>query len=129
MMDTSTLLKTILVIALGAGFLIFITYGFFFVIVPYWLRCPKCTIHLASVKVRDVSSLSSQQYAAAGANVLYGGKHVCSVCWESLRELGFSTDGNWAPGTIMEYLKTTPNFIAVLISVGALVVSVIALLG
>ena len=81
------------------------------------------------MKVRDVSSLSSQQYAAAGANVLYGGKHVCSVCWESLRELGFSTDGNWAPGTIMEYLKTTPNFIAVLISLGALVVSVIALLG
>lgn len=60
-------------------------------------------------------------------DVLYGGKHVCSKCWDQLSELKFSNDGNWAPGTIAEYMKDTPNPIAVLIAVGTLVVSIIAL--
>ena len=71
--------------------------------------------------------MSSLRFEEAGVDTLYGDKHVCSACWEELKQKGFSIDGNWAPGAITEYLKNTPNAIAILISVGALVVSIVAL--
>ena len=56
------------------------------------------------------------------------GKYVCSTCWNKLEELGFDTEGYWPPGVITEYLKNTPTFITVLISIAALIVSIYALL-
>ena len=128
MIDTSTLLTVIVVVSVVASFLIFFTYAVLLQIVPFWLQCRRCSIRLASVKVNDANRLSSRVYADAGVDVLYAGRHVCSECWEELKDKGFSTGGTWAPGATVEYLKTTPNFIAIFISVGALVVSIIALL-
>lgn len=57
MMNTLTIPEIIALavfVAIGA---IFIVYGLLFVIIPYWMRCPRCKIHLASVKVREISSL------------------------------------------------------------------------
>ena len=99
-----------------------------FVGIPYAVQCPRCRFRIASVKVSSTSSLSSQEYQLAGGDRRYGGEHICSTCWGDLNKLGFFTTGNWAPGATIEYLKTTPNFIAVLISVGALVVSIVAIL-
>lgn len=106
---------------IGIGIIIFVA-------IPWWVQCPKCLTRIASVKVGPIADLSSAEYEAAAGNRLYGGRRVCSGCWEALEDLGFRTTGNWAPGAIVEYLKTTPNFIAIFISVGALVVSIIALL-
>ena len=50
------------------------------------------------------------------------------MCWGALVEFGLYNRGNWAPGAVVEYLKTTPNFIALFISVAALVLSTVALL-
>ena len=127
-MGSTTPLEIIVYSALGVGFLFSVTYTLFFVIFPFWLQCRRCSIRLASVKVDDANRLSPRAYADAGVDVLYGGRHVCSGCWEELKDKGFSTGGNWAPGSIVEYLKTTPNFLALFISVGALVVAIIALL-
>ncbi len=127
-MEIPTPIAIALAVVVGALVLLFSIYGGFFVIIPFWIQCRRCRIRLASVKVDDANRLSSQAYADAGVDVLYGGGHVCSVCWQELKDKGFPTGGNWAPGAIVEYLKNTPNFMALFISGGALAVAIIALL-
>ena len=126
-MDTPTPLDT----AILVGVIVLLVGAFVsplvFWLIPLWVQCPRCSTRIASVKISD-RSLSPSRYEAAGSDRVYVGKHVCSVCWGALEELGFNNSGNWAPGAVVEYLKTTPNFIALFISVAALVLSTVALL-
>ena len=124
-MDVSSILSVVGLVAI-------------FILVPYCsfqigsflvkARCTRCKLHIASVKMDSKVFLSTQEYELIGEDRRYGGECVCSACWEELKELGFDTTGNWTPGATAEYLKNTPNFITVFISVGALIVAVIALL-
>ena len=124
----SDIVHTILYGIVGLSFVGMMVSAIFFFALPLWLQCPRCKVHVASIKVSDVGTLSVENYQRAGRDREYGGGHVCSECWPDLKGHGFWTMGNWAPGAIVEYLKDTPNFIAIFISVGALVVSVVALL-
>ncbi len=123
-MTTYEVVYAALILLCCFGFL----WAFITILIPNIVKCPRCLFRIASVKVSDTSSLSAQEYAAAGVDRDYKGKHVCSDCWGELRTLGYHTTGNWGLGATAEYLKNVPNFLAMLISVGALVVSVVALL-
>ena len=107
--------------------LTFLIAGFFASTLPKGLRCPRCNIRVASVNVADTSDLSPPGYEYAQQDRLYIGRHVCSVCWEKMEQLGFSASGNWALGATVEYLKNNLSLIGVLIAVGALVVSILSL--
>ena len=87
-------------------------------------KCYRCNLRIASVKTRDVTTLSTPLIAKLGS---YVGQRLCSDCWRELG-LGDSSLGQtWLLGATIEYLKGTPNFITLFISLGALVVAIIAL--
>ena len=128
-MDNSTLNAVAIVIIaafLTSGLTILIA-GCVHSFNPVWLRCPRCKIRMASIKVASATGLSPQAYRYARDDMRYRGDKVCSSCWEELEQAGFVANGNWALGAIVEYLKDNPNWIGILIAVGALVVSIMAL--
>ena len=92
------------------------------------IRCPRCKLHISSVKVAAITYSTITVIEQTREEQTHRGRRVCSTCWNKLAELGFDTDGNWPPGVITEYLKNTPNFVTVFISIGALIVSIFALL-
>ena len=115
-------------IAFAASCLIYLIGGFFVVVLPGRLRCPRCRIRVASIKVEGGADLSPQSCRYNPGDMRCGVGIVCSACWEELKHWGFSASGNWAPGAIAEYLKNNPSSIGVFIALGALVVSIMVLL-
>ena len=94
----------------------------------FHVQCPRCKIHISSVKVGRASlSFLREDAPETRDNMRYEDSYVCSICWEELKEMGFGTDGTWTAGALVEYLKSTPNFITVLVALAALVVSIVAL--
>ena len=81
------------------------------------LRCPKCRFRIASVKFNSRHSS------------FYASKAVCSSCVREIQneETGLTVQGTWWIGASVEYLKNTPNFIAIWIAIGALVVSIVGI--
>ncbi len=113
------------------GFItILVIAGVVFGAIPYFIfsgayKCYRCNLRIASVKSRDVTSLSTTHIAKLGR---YVGQKLCSDCWKELDTDDFPTGQTWLLGATIEYLKSTPNFIALFISIGALAVAIIALL-
>ena len=88
------------------------------------LKCHKCNIRIASIKMANTYKAPYQDASSAE---LYVGKYICSVCWEVLKETGLNVEGTWLFGATVEYLKNTPNSLAVLISIGAFIVAIVSL--
>lgn len=96
--------------------------------VAFFLKCRRCGLHVASVKPGGITGISATRYELLGSDTLYSERPVCSVCWQELAVKGFPRGETWWTGATVEYLKNTPNSVAVLISVGSLIVAIIALL-
>ena len=96
--------------------------------VAFLLKCRRCRLHVASVKTGDLITISSTRYEQLGIDKIYSKRPVCSTCWQDLAAKEFPTGETWWTGATVEYLKNTPNSVAVLISVGSLIVAIIALL-
>ena len=114
-------------------FTVLMVVWFLFWLVPsmlsFWLKCERCRIRIASLRAGSVSSIGPGRFERLGTDTIYSRKKICSHCWEQLEDKGFPSSETWGPGATAEYLKSTPNFLALFISIGALIVSIIALLG
>ena len=125
-MDTTLTVLSIIGLILGAIFIwIFaVRLGAFTVLV----QCPRCKLRIASVKVGIRTPTPTEGDPTIPRGGYYLGRYICGECWADLKEVGLDTDGNWMPGTVVKYVKDTPGSLAVFISLGALIVSVFALL-
>ena len=105
----------------GFGYLIVVT-------LSYWLKCPRCSIRIASVKAGNVATIGTNRFNEIGSDTFYSNEKVCERCWDQLAEKDFPKGGLWWPGATVAYLKNTPTTITVLISFAALLVAIFALL-
>ena len=121
-----TEIPTLFVVVGFFALIIFLAYKIGGVLVQ--IRCSRCKLHISSVKVAMLTHSTTKTAEQPISEQTHRGRLVCSTCWDELEELGFDTDGHWPPGVITEYLKNTPTFITVFISIGALIVSIFALL-
>ena len=62
-----------------------------------------------------------------GKDLTLSNKKVCSNCRKQLDERAFPIRGIWFAGAVVEYLKNTPTFLAVFISLASLALSIVAL--
>ena len=125
-MNTAVIIMAIIGVILASIFLLVLSVrlGAFTVLV----QCPRCKLRIASVKVGTSTPSRTEDRTNALQDGYYLGRYVCGECWAELKQVGLDTDGNWVPGATVKYVKDTPGFLAVFISLGALVVSIIALL-
>ena len=94
------------------------------------VKCPRCRIRIASVKIGKVNPLTRAAYELSAFKA-FEYAHVCSKCWKELNDItmvSFEIKGNWIPGAVVEYLKDTPSFLSFVISVAAIVVSITAII-
>ena len=97
------------------------------VVIPDWLLCARCKTRIASIRTWDVTRLGRIRNEEVAANIQLSNSKVCSDCKKYLVEIDFPIEGIWFNGALVEYLKNTPTFLAVFISVASLALSFVAL--
>ena len=124
-MNTVVIIMAIIGVILASIFLwvLSVRLGSFTVLV----QCPRCKLRIASIKVGRSTPSPTEDHIKVPQGNYYLGRYVCEECWAELKQVGLDTDGNWMAGTVVKYVKDTPGLLAVFISLGALVVSIIAL--
>ena len=96
-------------------------------IMANWMKCKKCELRIPSVKIQQYWFLDSEKIEALGwdGRRLVGEK-VCSKCWEDdLKDLPFEGINRWGWGTVVEYVKNTPAFLALMLSAASLTFSIL----
>ena len=118
-------------VAILVGFSVVLAISLFFVlwvaVIPEWLLRARCRTRIASIRTSDITSFGRSTRESVGDNMRFSNKKVCSGCKKFLEETDFPIQGIWFTGALVEYLKNTPTFLAVIVSIAALALSVIAL--
>ena len=91
-----------------------------------WL-CDKCQLRIASIKIPPMRFLSSRRLEVLGDNSDLLDSTVCSNCWEDgLNHIDFPEAGRtWWFGATVEYVKNTPAFIALALSLVSLLLGIL----
>ena len=90
------------------------------------LKCVKCRIRIASIKVPQLLSPSPRRLEELGDGARFLDSRICSKCWEDdLKIFNFPTIIGWWPGATVEYLKNTPAFLAFLFSIASLALGIL----
>ena len=122
-MDTSLINAIISVAALAAiGFcgIVFWTY-----VISDWIKCSKCNIRIASIRIPNFLFLNARRIEELGDDVEFLNSSVCSKCWEEdLKGLPFPSIKGWWPGATVEYFKNTPSLLAFVLSIASLMLGV-----
>ena len=121
--STTTIVSWVglVLIALVCGFFVIWAWAFM-------VQCSRCKLRIASVKIREMKYISTSNLEALGSDFKFTNSKVCSSCWDVLNDKGLPLDGTWWIGATIEYVKNTPAILAIGISIGSLVVSILAFL-
>ena len=95
-------------------------------IIADWIKCTKCRIRIASIKIPHLSYISARLVGELEDHAKFLNSKVCSKCWEDdLKQLPFPLVGAWWPGAIAEYFKNTPSFLAFVLSIASLALGIL----
>ena len=75
----------------------------------------------------DLTRIGGFTYEKHSNDANLSNTKVCSDCRKYLQEIDFPIMGTWMIGALVEYLKNTPTFLAVFISLASLILSMVAL--
>ena len=118
-----------LLVVYGIAFfmlLVAIMLALYYWLVSEWLKCQKCRIRLASIRIYNAGQVTESDARTYGKNVKYLGAKVCSTCRDNeLVKVGFLLQLNWFPGAFVEYLKNTPAFLAFIMATAAFLLSLV----
>ena len=90
------------------------------------LKCRRCNIRISSIKIPQLRWPTAETVEALGDERRYLDSRVCSKCWEEdLRKLDFPEVHVWGVGATVEYVKNTPVFLAITLSIASLVLSIL----
>lgn len=111
---------------ISSVFLLAVMVALYYWMASEWLKCQKCGIRLASIRIYSDGRVTESEARRYGENVEYLGAKVCSTCWDNeLNEIGFVMQLSWFPGAFVEYLKNTPAFLAFIMATAAFVLSLV----
>ena len=117
-------------------FVLYVIASVLFLVVVFWVTwhvvskswlCGKCRIRIASIKIPPMTFFDVRRLEVLGDNRHFLGSAVCSKCWEDdLKDLDFPSAGiTWWFGAAMEYIKNTPAFLALALSIVSLVLGIL----